>query len=308
MDLARRQYDAVDPANRLVARELERRWERSLDEYSRIETEATVRLEALDEPLSAQECAQLEHFASELPSLWQAPGARVQDKKRIVRCLIENVVVTLGEAQTLQAQVHWAGGEVSTLEVPKGRSGVHRYVTDPEVVTLVRVLAAEFADDQIARILHRRRLKTSKGLPFNAQRVTNIRARHEIAGHTRAKLGGEPHVYTVEQAAQLLRVSRRTLDKWIATGVLHARQLTQGAPWQVQVSEADRRRLGATEAPQGWLTLKSAASALGVSQQTVLNKLKSGELNCVRVRAGARSAWRIEVHSTRCDQQAKLFE
>jgi len=308
VDLARRQYDAVDPANRLVARELERRWERSLEECSRIETEAAARLQMLQEPLSAEERAQLEQFGRDLPSLWNCSGTGVQDKKRIVRCLIENVVVTVREAQTLEARVHWAGGEVSTLEVPKGRSGVHRYVTDPEVVALVRVLAAEFADDQIARILHRKRLKTSKGLPFNAQRVTNIRSRYDIPGHTRANLGGEQHVYTVEQAAQLLRVSRRTLDKWIATGLLRARQLTQGAPWQVQVSEADRRRLGATEAPQGWLTLKGAASALGVSQQTVLNKLKSGELNGVRVRAGARSAWRIEVDSTSYDNQASLFD
>ncbi len=201
-----------------------------------------------------EERAQLEGFARELPRLWQAPGVRMQDKKRIVRCLIENAVVTVCQAETLQAQVHWGGGEVNTVEVPRGRSGVHRYVTDPEMVALVRVLAAEFADDQIARILHRKRLKRSKGLPFNAQRVTNIRTRYDIAGHTRAKLGGEPHVYTVEQAAQHLRVSRRTLDKWIATGLLRARQLTQGAPWQVQVSEADRRRLGATEAPEGWLT------------------------------------------------------
>ncbi len=308
VDLARRQYDAVDPVNRLVARELERRWERSLEECSRIETEARARLEALEEPLSAEQRVQLEQFGRDLPSLWHSPSTRVQDKKRIVRCLIENVVVRVCEAQTLQAQVYWAGGEVSTLEVPKGRSGVHRYVTDPEVVALVRVLAAEFADDQIARILHRKRLKTSKGLPFNAQRVTNIRSRYDIAGHTRAKLAGEQHLYTVEQAAQLLGVSRRTLDKWIATGLLRARQLTAGAPWQVQVSEADRQRLGATDAPQGWFTLKYAASTLGVSQQTVLNKLKSGELNGVRVRVGARSAWRIEVDSTRYDNQASLFD
>ena len=308
VDLARRQYDAVDPANRLVARELERRWERSLEEHSRIEIEAGARLQALQEPLSVTERAQLQHFAQDLPSLWHAPSTAVQDKKRIVRCLLENVVVTVSEEQTLQAQVHWAGGEVTTLEVPKGKSGVHRYVTDPEVVALVRLLAAEFADDQIARILHRKRLKTSKGLAFNAHRVTNIRYRYDIPGHTRAKLGGELRVYTVEQAAELLGVSRKTLDNWIAMGLLHARQLTPGAPWEVQVSEADRQRLAATEAPQGWLALKGAASALGVSQQTVLNKLKSGDLNGVRVRAGARSAWRIQVNSTGCDQQPSLFE
>jgi excisionase family DNA binding protein len=308
VDLARRQYDAVDPANRLVARELERRWESALAEHARIATAAAAQLAALQEPLCAEERAELQRLAHDLPRLWHAPSTAVQDKKRIVRCLVENVVVTVPEQDALQAQVHWAGGEVTTLEVPKGKSGINRFITDPEVVALVRLLAAEFGDDQIARILHRKRLKTSTGLTFNAQRVTNIRARHDIAGHTRAKLGGASHVYTVEQAAKLLGVSRKTLDNWIATGLLRARQLTPGAPWAVQVSEADRRRLVATEAPQGWLALKGAARVLGVSQQSVLNQLKSGALTGVRVRVGARSAWRIQVDSTHCDQQSGLFE
>jgi FAD/FMN-containing dehydrogenase len=100
VDLARRQYDAVDPANRLVARELERRWECSLEEHSRIETEAGARLEALQEPLSAEERVQLQRLAQDLPSLWHSPSTPVQNKKRIARCLIENVVVTVREEHT----------------------------------------------------------------------------------------------------------------------------------------------------------------------------------------------------------------
>ena len=80
VDLARRQYDAVDPANRLVARELERRWERALEEHARIETEASARLEALQEPLSVEERAQLQRFAQDLPSLWQSPAPRCKTR------------------------------------------------------------------------------------------------------------------------------------------------------------------------------------------------------------------------------------
>ncbi len=126
VDLARRQYDAVDPANRLVARELERRWEGALEACSHIETEARAQLEALEEPLSAEEHAQLQHLAQDLPSLWHASSTSSQAKKRIVRCLIDNVVVSMSERDMLQAQVHWAGGEATTLEVPKGKLGVHR--------------------------------------------------------------------------------------------------------------------------------------------------------------------------------------
>jgi hypothetical protein len=84
--------------------------------------------------------------------------------------------------------------------------------------------------------------------PFYAAiELACVRSRYDIPGDTRAKLGAEPHVYTVGQAAELLVVSRKTLDNWTEMG-LHARQLAQGAPWEVHVSDAERRRLAATEA------------------------------------------------------------
>ena len=89
---------------------------------------------------------------------------------------------------------------------------------------------------------------------------------------------------------------------------LKGSQITSGAPWRVQVSESDRRRLTAADAPEGWLPLKGAAQALGVSQQSVLEKLKCGELEGVRVQVGARTAWRIRVDSACCDHQATLFD
>ena len=130
---------------------------------------------------------------------------------------------------------------------------------------------------------------------------------HGILGHTRAKLN-ENHVYTAEQAAKLLGVRSETVVSWIEIGLLKGSQITPGAPWRIQVTEADRRRLTAANAPKGWLPLKGAAQAMGVSQQTVLEKLKSGELEGVRVRVGARTAWRIHFDSKRYDNQMDLFD
>ena len=307
VDLARRQYDAVDPANRLVADELERRWERALQQLETVAAAAEAKLEALASPLAASEQQRLRHYAQELPSLWAAPTTRVQDKKRLLRCLIENVVVTVPkEGSKLTATVHWIGGATSPLEVAKGKRGVHRYATDPELIELVSTLAPEFSDAQIARILSRKRLRTAKGLPFNAHRVSHLRYRYGIAGTGRAKLQGDD-VYTVEQAAQVLKVSRDTVIRWIESGLLRGAQLTPGAPWRVQVSEQDRQRLTAADAPKGWLPLKGAARALGVSQQTVVQRLKSGRLEGVRVRVGQRSSWRIRVPSTSYEDQPPLF-
>ena len=305
VDVARRQYDAVDPTNRLVVRELERRWERALQALSSTQAEAQAQLANLQQPLSEQECAELGRYGHDIAELWQAATTSAREKKRIIRCLVENVVVTAQEA-AIQAKVHWVGGEVTTIEVPKGKVGMHRYVTDPEVVELVRSLAEQFADDQIASILHHKRLRTSKGLTFRAQHVTNLRRVYGIEGHTRAKLEAG-HVYSAQQATQIFGVSQRTIENWLSTGLLRGTQVTIGAPWRIEITPADRERLCPQDMPPDWVTLKRAAHVLGVTQQTVLNKLKRGELEGVRVSVGARTAWRIRLDSSACDKQATLF-
>jgi hypothetical protein len=84
----------VDPANRMVASELERRWEQALQNLEAVEVEAGQRIDALAQPLSPADQQRLRGYAADLPTLWHAASTRIQDKKRIVRCLIENVVVT----------------------------------------------------------------------------------------------------------------------------------------------------------------------------------------------------------------------
>ena len=307
-DLARRQYDAVDPANRLVARALEQRWEQALGALDALEREAAAKQQTFAQALSSEEKSRLRRFAEDLPSLWHAPTTRIQDKKRLVRCLIEQVVVDVPrDEEPLQARIHWVGGEVTPIAVPKGRVGVHRYATDPDILDLIRQLGAEFSDEQIARILQRKGLKTSKGLTFTVHRVTNLRYAHKIPGRTRALLQ-QAHVHTVEQAAERLGISRRTVVHWIESGLLKGSQITPGAPWRVELTDEVCRRLKTGDAPEGWMTLKAAALALGVRQQTVVKKLNTGELEGIRVQAGARTAWRIKVDSKGCDGQQTLFD
>ncbi len=307
-NLAHRQYDEVDPQNRLVARELERRWEDALREQEKVEREADVRMGALEGPLSEEERRQLRAYAQNLETLWTAEGTRSQDRKRILRCLIENVVAGAGEdTERLKAAVHWVGGEVTNIEVARGKSGVHRYVSDPELIDLVKVLAGEFSDGQIARILHRKRLRTAKGLPFTAQRVTMLRRTHDIAGTIHTRLP-EKDTYTAQQAADLLGVNHTTVIRWVEVGLLKATQATGGAPWQIHLPEDDRRRLMEAEAPVGWLPLKGAAAVLAVSQQTVLQRLQAGQLEGIRARVGRRTGWRIRVPATTSDSGPSLFD
>jgi hypothetical protein len=307
VDLARRQYDAVDPDNRLVARELERRFESALKALADVEAEANDKLQALQEPLSQAEQEQLRRYARDLQTLWRAPTTRAQDRKRIARCLIDSVVVAAPRGNpTLNAEVYWQGGDITQIELPRGKSGVHRYVADAELVELVRTLACEFSDDQIARVLRRKRLCTPKGLAFMPYHVTNLRRQYDIVAGPRVPRKGKD-VYTAEEAAELFGVSRCTVIRWVEVGLLRGSQLTPGAPWRILVTDADVERLSPTEVGEGWATLKRAAAALEVSQQTVLQKLKRGELEGVRVQNGRRSSWRIRLPQATYDDQPSLF-
>jgi transposase len=308
VSLARRQYDAIDPENRLVARELERRFEKALQDLEAMRQDAEAHIAQLPDALSPEEETRLVELARDLPSLWLAPTTRPQDRTRVVRCLIDQVVVTVPEqGAQIKADVHWYGGEISTLEVPRGRTGQHRHVAEPELIELVRRLARDFSDVQVARILHRKRIQTPKGLPYVAHRVANLRKTHGIAPGPRVPKSGD-HIYTAQHAAERLGVNGSTVIRWVEAGLLKGAQVTPGAPWRIQVSEEDVRRLTTADTPKDWLTLKAAAAALGVSQQTVLQRLKSGQLEGIRVQTGRRTAWRIRLLSTSYDNQPTLFE
>jgi hypothetical protein len=210
------------------------------------------------------------------------------------------------EESIIKAQVHLKDGEITQVKVAGGKSGVYRYVSEPDLVELVRTLASDFSDEQIARILRRKRIRTSKGLAFASYHVSNLRQHYGIAKGPRVPVRGED-IYTAQQAAELLHADRSTVIRWVEVGLLRGSQLTAGAPWRIQVRGEDLTKLIPTDESEDWLTLKAAAYAIGVSQQTVLQKLKSGELKGVRVRTGRRSAWRIRLSTDSYKKQTSLF-
>ena len=305
VDLARRQYDEVDPANRLVARELECRFETALTSLQATQSAADRELEALTHHLDSSEEARLRSYAAELRILWNEETTRPQDKKRVIRLLIKSItVIKCKEEMKLKAQVHWIGGQVSAIEVPWSRA--NRHAADVDLLELIKTLAAEFSDTQIARILNRRGIRSPKGLAFTANRLAVIRHRNEIAkGPVVPRTG--PDIHSVDTAAEMLDVHSTTVLRWVEGGLLKGVQLAQGAPWRIHVTDDDVKRLKVTDAPQGWLSLKAAAGALHVSQRTVLQRLNSGKLEAVRVKVGGRSAWRIHVPPNSYDDQPTLF-
>lgn len=227
-DRCARQYQTVEPENRLVARTLEKDWNEALERVRALDSE-WAESETAREQLTPAEHEQLRRLALDLPRLWDHPLATFDLKKRVLRTVIKEIVV-YGEPQTLRVLIHWQGGQHTELELQKRRSGEHRFVTPPETVELVRQLARRMTDKQLAAQLNRLGIKTAKEHTWTRLRVGNFRQIHDIPNYS----PGEHHArgeLRVEEAATHLRVSYATVQRLIQRGQLPARQICPRGPW-----------------------------------------------------------------------------
>lgn len=177
---ARRQYDAVDPDNRLVAQELESRWNRALEELRELECRLNA-LENSEQPLNDRQRRRLLALGSDLDRLWNDPRASTPLKQRILRTVLEEIVVEVQDhPPEAVLHLHWAGGVHTTLRVAKNRKGRTQQCTDRDVVELMRELAKICRDRQIAQILNRLGYRTGSGNTWKEARVRSHRAYHKI--------------------------------------------------------------------------------------------------------------------------------
>ena len=250
---ARRQYDAVDPENRLVAGELEARWNRALAQAA--EAEAKLAAVGTSATLLSDEQKQLLMALSEdLLTLWNQPEAPVPLKKRILRTVLKEVIVNAdGEAPAYRVRLHWEGGVHTELCVERNKSGQNRRQVGQPVVELVGELAKVCPDKAIAAILNRLGYKTGHELTWNASRVAGLRGYHEIEPFRK-----QEDWVTQEEAARALQVSNTVVKRLIREQVLPAKQVVKFAPWIIRkdalnlpavVVQVDAVRRGAYRPP-----------------------------------------------------------
>jgi hypothetical protein len=303
---AERQFDAVEPENRVVARELERRWNARLAELEALKAKAQ---EARGEPRSftPQELEQAHALGGDLEALWDAETTTNRDRKRLLRCVIEEVQLRT-ETGHCRVRIVWKGGVATDQEVPRRAVGTG-HATAEETVDLVRRLAVEFDDAQIARILNKQGRRSGLGNAFTKQRVTSLRGHHKIAACAKNRPQDPSEgLFTADEAAVELGVCGSTVHRWLREGVLAGTQLTPGAPWQIALTEDIRKKLAAGEAPPNWVGLSEASRRLGLSKQRVAYLVKAGKLNAVRTTVGKRQCWRIDVDSATCGQQSDFLD
>jgi hypothetical protein len=230
------QYNAVDARNRLVAGELERRWNEKLEE---VET-TKQRLSNLDGkqcPLSSDEEARIRLMGENFAESWQSDHCPPTLKKMIFRTAIEEIIVRAdAENKTLQFTIHWSGGTHTQLKMERPRSATDT-ATPVEALEIIRRMAVRHGDDQIASVLNRLGHSTGKGKRWNQDRVATARRNHSIAGQKRALL--DPDRVSLSEAARICGVSHRTIERLVEAGLLKREQTTPRAPWEIRRADLD---------------------------------------------------------------------
>jgi hypothetical protein len=180
---------------------------------------------------------------------------------------------------------------ISELSVPLKRAQP-KIRTDDDTIELIRRLAVHHADAVIAGILNRQGRRTARDLSYTANRVQSLRHHWGIACHQHATEPNEGELLTVAEAATL-HPPPSTLHRWLGDGFIAGEQTTPGAPWRIRMNDR-LRALFVGDAPEGWLAMLEATLAHGVSRQTLLQRVKRGELRAVHVRTGRRKGLRIQ--------------
>ncbi|MFQ5700203.1 MAG: serine recombinase, partial [Myxococcota bacterium] len=235
--LAARRHEAVDPDKRLVARELEARWEAALESVRSVEEKiaAAERRAATHPPIDQEKLLRLAH---DLPAVWNAPTSDMRMKQRLVRIVIHEVIADRDEeANEIALTIHWAGGQHTEIRVARVRSG--RYPADrrPSAATAIRKLGGRWPDRQLAVTMNRMRCRTPSGGSWTTVRVRELRERLGIAEFDPSA----PREETIsrDEAARRLSISVPSVDRLIRKGVLPASQIMPSAPWEIPIAALD---------------------------------------------------------------------
>jgi hypothetical protein len=300
---AERRYKACEPENRLVARGLETEWENRLRDLTAAENELRQREQQQPRRLSPDEIERLRTLGVDLRQVWTAPTTMDRDRKELLRTLLEEVIISVEKTPPqAQARLRWKGGLITSLQIPLPHHAPPGLQTDEDTIELLARLAKLYPDDVIAGILNRQGRKTATGQRFTAGHVGNLRRYHNMDRYQPQTQVSEDELLTVQKAADILGVVPSTLHRWLNAGFIVGEQITPGAPWRIRMTEELRARF-VEQAPADYLPMIDARRKLGVSRQTVLQRVKRGELQAVYVYRGRRKGLRIRV----IDAQPNLF-
>ena len=301
---AERRYRAVDPDNRLVARGLEREWEESLRALEVAKAELARRERERPRVLSELERDRLLALGPDLTAVWHATTTMPRDRKELLQTLVEEVIIKVERNKAAAyLALRWKGGALSEIDLALPRSRPATVRTDEDTIALVRRLAVHYSDAVIAGVLNRQARSTAYGHRFDAGRVGNLRRHWQIPCFEPEAEQASGELLTIKKAAIVLGVAPSTIHRLLNDGFIAGEQLTPGAPWCIRLTD-DLKALFNNNAGEDFLPMREAMRALGVSRQTVLQRVKRGELEAVHLTRGKQKGLRIKVIT----RQSQLFD
>ena len=233
---AREQYDAVDPRNRLVAAELERRWESALADVASARA-ARDTIGAVRPGLPPEQREEILALGRSFSDVWNSDRCPMPLKRKIVQTVVEDVTVRLeDETGTLSFVIRWTGGTHTRFEMPKPPSGAGRKTDDGDL-EIIRRMGVRYGDADIARVLSKLGRTTADGKRWSEERVAATRASHGIAGRRVTIVDGE--ILTLAQAAAHCGVSDTTIVRLVNSGRLAKEQVAPWAPWEIRRVDLD---------------------------------------------------------------------
>jgi DNA invertase Pin-like site-specific DNA recombinase len=297
-DLARRRYEAVDPANRLVAATLETEWNARLVELEEAR-QAYQKSRPTKQELSST-LAQMRAVLTELRSYWYQDSVTNQEKKELLRCVIERVTLEKqANRKVIRAEICWQGGATSIIEVPK-----YLY-SAPHLFHRITALARELPDAQIAEALNAEGLETVKGRPWSARRVMDFRLSNAIpSGFTitpQLRLTENGYLTSAEAAARL-EINQTTVQKWYKLGLLQGKHAGgQKALWIAWTEEAEMRLGGQASFDPRMTSVKSLCKVQGKTWEQVIRWCVEEGHQIYRLRRG--TTFRFYVLPASCSLQ-----
>ena len=260
---ARRQYDAVEPENRLVARTLEKQWEVTLAAEEKLKLEYEQFLNEQSTPLQPEERSKIRQLAGDIPALWHSATTTAADRQAIARLLLERVIVTvLGDSEKVNVEYHWAGGHHTGIQLNRPVARIEQLSYYPELQERITVLHNQGKKSgEIAQVLNEEGWRPAKRrATFNGPMISVLLSRQGLqSGSTRQqhthKIQRKPNEWTLKELARELEMPEITLYRWLRRGKLNARQEAQSSRsiWLIQANKTELKRLRALRsAPRIW--------------------------------------------------------
>lgn len=294
-----RQYNRVEPENRLVARELETQWNAALQSVAALQQAYTQAQQQQFQPLSPADRQRIEALVHDVPRVWAAPTTLPADRKRMLRCLIQDVSLdSFSLPGQTQIQIHWQTNTLTSLTVhrPTAADG-HRL--SASIVETIRGLALQHPDDRIAEILNQQGLKTAQGLEWSYRRVMDTRRRFHIPTTCPiVPLNREPRgdgLVPVQAAAQCLHTTRNTILLWARKGILYNEHKAGVNPIWLRLTSEDIARLTLPSTPPNSLSIRLACKKLQLSKADFWQQVRLGQYTICRVQEGKHWEFRVSL-------------